>query len=130
MGAEKQYNLFFLNDYFDNEMNAILPILQMYLEETPKELELIERSLLRNDAAAAKAGTHKIKTNISMLSIRDQSSFVDDMHQLPVSGKVQDAVLEQFDIFKANVLEALRQIRSDFFEREDNATGSVSTHDC
>lgn len=128
MGEEKQYDLFFLNDYFDNELEAILPILQMYLEETPKELEQIESCLLRNDAAAAKAGTHKIKTNIAMLSIRDHSSFVEDMHQLSVTDDINNAVHDQFNVFKANVKEALQQIRVDFFEREDNATGSVSEH--
>lgn len=129
MGEEKQYNLFFLNDYFDNEMDAILPILQMYLEETPKELEHIETCLLRNDAAAAKAGTHKIKTNISMLSIHDNSSFVDDMHHLSATDNIGNAVHDQFAVFKANVKVALQQIRKDYFEREDDTTGFVSEHD-
>ncbi|MEP7127793.1 MAG: hypothetical protein ABI729_02950 [Chitinophagales bacterium] len=126
MTEERQYNLFFLNDYFNNEMEAILPILQMYLEETPKELANIEKCLLHNDVEAAKAATHKIKTNVSMLSIRDQSSFVYDMHSLNAGDNIDYSIKEQFALFNATVMEALHQIRIDFFEKEDNAPDAGS----
>ncbi|MBK9731442.1 MAG: Hpt domain-containing protein [Chitinophagaceae bacterium] len=126
MTEERQYNLFFLNDYFNNEMEAILPILQMYLEETPKELANIEKCLLLNDVDAAKAATHKIKTNISMLSIRDQSSFVYVMHSLNAGDSIDSSVKKEFALFSTTVMKALHQIRIDFFEREDNAPDAGS----
>lgn len=119
MPAEKQYDLFFLNDYFDNDMVAIYPILKMYLEETPKELESIEKYLVGNNPAAAKAATHKIKTNVSMLSIRDRSTFVNDMHLLGAGTDISPAIMEQFVIFKATVLGALLEMRTDYFEKQD-----------
>ncbi|MEO6166629.1 MAG: hypothetical protein ABIO46_10725 [Chitinophagales bacterium] len=121
MDAERQYDLFFLNDYFDNDLESILPILKMYLEETPKELASIESCLIRNDIAAAKAATHKIKTNVSMLSIRDQSSFINDMHLLNVDGSIPAAIKDQFAIFKGTIMAVMQEIRRDFFEKEDAA---------
>lgn len=115
MARPKQYNLYFLNDYFENDMESILPILKMYLAETPKELSAIEAALQRNDASAAKAGTHKIKTNIAMLGIVDQSSFVEEMHLLRHTDNVSEMVLGQFKIFSKNITEALEQMRHDFF---------------
>lgn len=117
MASEKHYNLFFLNDYFDNDLSAILPILEMYIEETPKELAAIENSLIKNDAATSKAITHKIKTNISMLGILDQSTFINDMHLMKVTDNVQDAAIEQFKLFKATIMQALVEIREDFFTK-------------
>lgn len=123
MAAEKQYSLFFLNDYFDNDIEAILPILKMYLEETPKELLNIENCLRRGDTASAKAGTHKIKTNISMLSIRDQSSFVHDMHLLPAAEIISVSIMDKFEVFKSTVEEALTEIKYDYFETDPHKTG-------
>lgn len=114
MPEGKQYDLYFLNDYFDNDMQAIYPILKMYLEETPKELSTIESCLQNNNPAAAKAATHKIKTNISMLSIRDQSNFVNDMHHLNVTEEISDGIRLQFRDFKSTVLSALQEMKSDF----------------
>lgn len=126
MAEERQYDLFFLNDYFDNDLVSILPILKMYLEETPKELDSIESCLLRHDTAAAKAATHKIKTNVSMLSIRDRSSFISDMHLLNTTDRIPPSIKEQFAIFKATVMAAMQEMRMDYFEKEDRSidTGS------
>ena len=125
MASQKHYDLFFLNDYFDNDLSAILPILEMYLEETPKELAAIENCLIKNDAATSKAITHKIKTNISMLGIHDQSTFINDMYLLHPSDDIQDAVKQQFDLFKASVTQAFNEIREDIFsDRNNGAEGS------
>lgn len=128
MPAEKQYDLYFLNDYFDNDMEAIYPILKMYLEETPKELATIESCLENNNPAAAKAATHKIKTNISMLSIRDQSNFVNAMHLLDAKDAINDTIVLQFRNFKSTVLAALEEMKADFFERQDQGTDSTAPH--
>jgi hypothetical protein len=128
MPEGKQYDLYFLNDYFDNDMQAIYPILKMYLEETPKELEIIESCLQSNNPAAAKAATHKIKTNVSMLSIRDKSNFVNDMHLLDVKDDITEGIRLQFMNFKSIVLSALQEMKSDFFEKQDLGTDNAATH--
>ena len=112
---EKHYDLAFLNDYFDDDVNAILPILTMNLEETPKELLSIQNSLLKNETAAAKAGTHKIKTNVAMMGIHDRSTFVNDMHLMKPTDEITEGVLQQFEQFKEAIGTALQEIREDFF---------------
>jgi len=113
--ADKLYDFAFLKDYFDSDMKLILPVLEMYLQETPKEISKIEESLRRGDAVTAKAGAHKIKTNVAMLGIRDRSTFINDMHLLNPSGMITSLILQQFEQFKTDVASGLSQIREDFF---------------
>ena len=115
--ANKLYDLAFLKDYFDDDTKSILPVLEMYLEETPKEILKFEDSLKRNDTAAAKACAHKIKTNVAMLGIRDTSTFINDMHLLSPAGVITRENRQQFERFKADVTSGLDQIQKDFFRK-------------
>ena len=114
---EKLYNLAFLYDYFYDDGTSILPILTMYLEETPKELLSIQNSLHEKETAAAKAGTHKIKTNVAMMGIRDSSTFVNDMHLMQPADEITNELMQQFEHFKESVTLALQQIQEDFFPK-------------
>ena len=114
--VEKLYDLSFLKDYFNDDVSLIRHFLEMYLEETPKEMAKIEESLDRNDLAGAKAGTHKMKANVAMLGIRDGSTFINDMHLMNPMQSVSDDNRKQFEQFKADVVSGLLQIRKDFFE--------------
>ena len=111
----KKYNLAFLEDYFEENGESILTILKMYLDETPKEIAIIENALLTKNTATAKAVTHKIKANIAMLGIQDKSSFVNDMHRIKNSDVITEDIVQQFEIFKKTVVEALAEVRQDFF---------------
>ncbi len=112
----KKYDLAFLNDYFDNDKSSVAKILEMYLNETPKEISAIEKSILRNEMASAKAITHKIKANVAMLGIHESSTFINDMQLLQPADPITEKISEQFRIFKQEVLSALEEIKADFFE--------------
>ena len=113
----KHYDLSFLKDYFDDDMESIVPILKLYLEETPKELANIESALLKNDAATAKAVTHKIKTNVAMLGILDAGTFINDMHLHLAGDDVNAALIRSFQKFKEAVEQGLVAIQHDFAEK-------------
>jgi HPt (histidine-containing phosphotransfer) domain-containing protein len=112
--VEKKYNIAYLKDYFDDDLASIVNILKMYVEETPKEINNIESWLHDSNIAPAKAATHKIKTNVSMLGISDGSSFINDMHLMKETDPVTDELLAQFEQFKNSVLTALTEIKQDF----------------
>jgi HPt (histidine-containing phosphotransfer) domain-containing protein len=111
----KKYNLAFLEDYFEENGESILTILKMYVDETPKEISIIENALFTKDTATVKAVTHKIKANITMLGIHDKSSFVNDMHRLKSTDAITENIIQQFETFKRTVGEALDEIHRDFF---------------
>jgi HPt (histidine-containing phosphotransfer) domain-containing protein len=115
--VEKRYDLAFLKDYFDDDMEGIVPVLEMYLEETPKELSSIEQSLQNQDTTGAKAVTHKIKTNVAMLGIQDVGTFINDIHALQATDEIDNLIIEQFEYFRQAVMAALNQIRDDFFQK-------------
>src|ERR1041385_1695465 len=77
---ERHYNLDFLKDYYGDDVSAMSVVLKLYLEETPQQVDEIEKYLLNNQIANAKAATHKIKTNLAMLGIVDPAGFVNSMH--------------------------------------------------
>lgn len=112
---EKHYHLDFLKDYYQDDLLSMNVVLKLYLEETPKDLEHIELSLTGNNAAEAKAATHKIKTNIAMLGIKGSAVFLDDMHHLAPDAAITEEILTVFRQFKSEVLKGLNDIKNDYF---------------
>ena len=112
---EKHYDLNFLREYYGEDLDAMKPLLQLYIEETPKEIHNIEKSLSGNDASGAKAATHKVKTNVTMMGIRNTSAFIDAMHKHKADASVSEEVIQLFNPFKAAVLSAVDQLQKDFF---------------
>ena len=95
----------------------MVEILKLYIQETPKDLQLIETSLLENDMGGAKAGTHKIKTNLAMLGIRDPADFMAAMHNFPATAEVTENVMKLFASFKSELMTGLEEMEKDFFHR-------------
>ncbi|MBX7140456.1 MAG: Hpt domain-containing protein [Chitinophagales bacterium] len=112
---EKHYNLEFLNDYYGDDREAMVEILRLYLQETPKDLNNIKTALHTNNAAAAKAATHKIKTNVAMLGMHDPVEFMHEMHLHSAQADVSEKVKKLFVDFEAAILEGLADIKRDFF---------------
>ena len=115
---EKHYNLEFLIDYYGDDRESMRQILQLYLQETPKDLNTIKSALYGNDATAAKAATHKIKTNVAMLGMKDPAGFMNEMHLHSGQSDVSDLVKNLFNDFEAEISRGLRSIESDFFMKE------------
>jgi HPt (histidine-containing phosphotransfer) domain-containing protein len=115
---ERHYNLDFLKDYYGDDMPAMSIVLKLYLEETPKQLEEIEMHLLNKNVAGAKAGTHKIKTNLAMLGIVDPANFINAMHQHAADNNDFEGIMPLFKLFKSELLKGMKDIESDFFSRK------------
>ena len=112
---DKHYDLSFLRDYYAEDLPSMTSILKLYVEETPKNLMEIETCLLNNNAAGAKAATHKIKTNTIMLGMSDPARFIDAMHHHPADAPVKEEALMLFRAFKTEVMKGLKDIEADFF---------------
>jgi len=115
---EKHYNLGFLKDYYGEDVSSMMDVLKLYLEETPKNILEIEQSLLNNNAAGAKAATHKIKTNTVMLGMTDPAGFIDAMHNQSSESAVKEELLMLFKAFKTEVMKGLNDIEEDFFRHK------------
>ncbi|MBA3648494.1 MAG: Hpt domain-containing protein [Chitinophagales bacterium] len=112
---KKKYHLDFLIDYYHDDTESMKTILELYLKETPKEIVSIEKALAQKDIATAKATTHKIKTNIAMLGIKETDAFVNAMHLIEPGDKISGDILKLFTGFQENIKAALAEIKSDFF---------------
>jgi HPt (histidine-containing phosphotransfer) domain-containing protein len=115
--VEKKYDLEFLKDYYGDDQEAMVEILQLYLQETPRDLSNIKTALHTNHAAAAKAATHKIKTNVAMLGMKDPVDFMLEMHLHSAQADVSDKVKKLFVEFEAAIMQGLSEIEKDYFPR-------------
>ena len=115
---ERHYNLDFLKDYYGDDLSAMSVVLKLYLEETPQQVDEIEKCLLNNQIAGAKAATHKIKTNLAMLGIVDPAGFVNSMHLYSANDNEQEKLLMLFKLFKSEVQRAMIDIEQDFFSTQ------------
>ena len=114
--VEKHYNLEFLKDYYGDDREAMQEILKLYLQETPRDLNKIKTALNENNAAVAKAATHKIKTNVAMLGMKDPVGFMNEMHLLSAQEDVSDKVKELYSGFETEIFRGLSDIENDFFK--------------
>jgi len=115
---EKHYNLEFLKDYYGDDRESMSEILKLYLQETPEDLQNIRVALYGNNASAAKAATHKIKTNVAMLGLKDPVDFMNAMHLHPANADVSDEVKMLFNDFEAEIQKGLKDMEQDFFGRK------------
>jgi len=79
-------------------------------------LDKIKTALNENNAAVAKAATHKIKTNVAMLGMRDPVGFMNEMHLLSTQEDVSDKVKELYIGFETEIFRGLSDIENDFFK--------------
>jgi HPt (histidine-containing phosphotransfer) domain-containing protein len=115
--VEKHYNLEFLKDYYGDDQTAMQEILKLYLEETPKDLQNIKSALYENNAAVSKAATHKIKTNVAMLGMKDPVGFMNEMHLHSAKTDVSEKVKTLFKDFEAEIMNGLSEIEQDYFPK-------------
>jgi len=113
--VEKHYNLEFLRDYYGDDDVSMQEILRLYLLETPKDLENIKSALNENNAAGAKSATHKIKTNVAMLGMKDPVGFMNEMHLHSANSDVSDKVKTLFKDFESEISAGLDEIEGDYF---------------
>ena len=105
----------FLSDYYGSDKVAMLTILKLYLQETPKDIASITGYLNSDNSLAAKEATHKMKTNVAMLGIADPADFITSVHFLSATEKVPEEIKLKFNAFRNEVLAALQEIERDYF---------------
>ncbi len=112
---EKRYNLSYLFDYYGQDSDALKDILQLYLEETPKQLDHIESMLKQCNAAAIKEILHKMRVNLMVLGIAPYGGFAECIQQLSEDQAVPQEAELLFRLFRSDVESALHQIKEDYF---------------
>lgn len=111
--AARNYDLAFLEDYYDHEPTFINNILKLYVQDTPGMLKEMEQAMLDGDWKNFKALAHKIKTNIMMMGIKPVEDFFKTSSAMDVTIMEHPDMHLQFYSFKLTVLNALDQIKAD-----------------
>jgi CheY-like chemotaxis protein/two-component sensor histidine kinase len=111
--TEKYYDLSFLTQYYDNEKEFIQSILALYVKETPSSILQIENALVKKDWSLFKSLTHKIKTNIMMMGIKNAEAFVHDAASIDLKNVDEKKIFSSFPAFKKFALKAIEQIAAE-----------------
>ena len=109
----KYYDLSFLTQYYDGEKEFIQSILALYVKETPSSILQIENALEKKDWAQFKSLTHKIKTNIMMMGIKNAEEFVHAAAAVDLKNVDEQKIISLFPVFKKYALKAIEQIATD-----------------
>ena len=106
-------NLNFATEQYGGDMVFLKTILSMYLTYTPTILADIEKEIASRNIMAAKAATHKIKTDIMMMGI----SGVQDYYTLMSSQNAEHVDFEKtesyFATFKQRVTAGLNELKAE-----------------
>jgi PAS domain S-box-containing protein len=110
---KRNYNLAFLEDYYDHEPGFINNILKLYVQDTPEMLQEMTACISNNDWKQFKALAHKIKTNIMMMGIEPVDEFFKASSAMDPLDTGQASIRLMFQAFKQIVKDALEQIIAD-----------------
>jgi len=110
---KRNYNLTFLEDYYDHEPGFINNILKLYVQDTPEILQEMTDCITNNDWKQFKALAHKIKTNIMMMGIAPVDEFFKASSAMDPIDANQASIQVKFQVFKEIVTDALEQIKAD-----------------
>jgi hypothetical protein len=111
--TSKNFDLAFLEDYYDHEPSFINNILKLYVQDTPAMLDEMAGAIAGKDWKQFKALAHKIKTNIMMMGIKPVDNFFKEASAIDSDNSEHPEMHVTFNRFRNTVLQALEQIKAD-----------------
>jgi HPt (histidine-containing phosphotransfer) domain-containing protein len=84
-------------DLVDGEVELLQELAEMFLEDLPGQIELIQNALATSDAAAVQSVTHQLKSSVGNLGGRAAQEVVRELEDASRENNLVDAN-EQFEI--------------------------------
>lgn len=106
-------NLSFVKEQYGGDDDFLKKLLAMYLDYTPKLISEIENQIEMKDIMAAKAATHKVKTDILMLGISSCQDFFSLMSSQNADHVDFEKTKIAFSDFKNTVTAGLAELKTE-----------------
>lgn len=120
----KEKNISFLNEITsENDFEFFKEMLDVYLQEIPKNISMIKQSVLQKDAEQLKFYVHKIKGTFLTLGITEFMNHIKILQDAAINNNIDDEVFKTFTDFSAKTETILEEI-SILKEKYNNITFS------
>lgn len=92
--ANVTLDLKYLKESCDNDMSFVQEMLATFLENTPKDLDLLKKHLVNEDLENVYRTAHKLKASLMMIGLNDQHQLAQDIEGFANAEPVDYAVLK------------------------------------
>ena len=92
------------NDEFVKEM------IEIFIEDTPKELEKITKAINDQDFAAVKRIAHKLKTSVSFMGLNQIVPLLKEMEAKGTAEQEMDAIIKLFSVVENTCSKAIKEL--------------------
>ncbi|UZO80452.1 ATP-binding protein [Aquimarina sp. ERC-38] len=116
VSKQKKYtycNFNFIESTFRNDPNSICSVLQMFMNETPKDFEDLRKYLKAADQIMIKETAHKIKSSYHTFGIYKEAEYLQDLENVTLTESTQPLIMTKY----LNLQDSLPHILKEIEER-------------
>ena len=105
-------NLEFLNELSGGDAKFVSLMLKTYIEETDKELLLLEEAYQNKDRSSIAFWAHKIKTSFYLLGLEQLSAVASNLEQNAKNLQLSlDKLQEELSYISSNAADSIKQAK-------------------
>lgn len=109
-----QYNLKKVYDISDNDTKFVQQIINLFLEEVPKEIKIIKNNIAIKDFTTVHTSANKIKPSLDLLGMNlAYDENIEIMKWAKAQGKKKE-IQQTFKSLQEHVNLAVKEIKKDF----------------
>ncbi|MGS2740147.1 Hpt domain-containing protein [Sinomicrobium sp. M5D2P17] len=108
------YSLKKLEELSDGDRDFIASVVSVFIEETPSDMEELERAVQEEDFDAIYRHAHKIKPNADLLGMEETTSLIRTLETQAKEHADISGIKEMYTEVKEQVEEVIRELKTDF----------------
>ncbi|WP_025743021.1 response regulator [Aquimarina pacifica] len=103
-------DLSFLRKTFDNDKETIQSVLEMFIEETPKDYEKLKKAISESDLNTTKGLAHKLKSSFRTIGLQNESSILERIENFCTEKDKHETLHQYFSQLDDSYLQILKEI--------------------
>ncbi len=114
--SNEYFDLSFLLEIADGSMEFLVESIDMFLQQTPELMGVIDNAIAGQDMAGAAGAAHKLKPNLGFFGMLGGQTLLQEIEALAKQGGEQALIVAKFNDLKSIVtpsLVILQQIRDE-----------------
>ena len=106
----------YLDEILGNDIVVKTEMINLFIQNVPNELDLLEISILQKDVTAIKKAAHHMKSSLSMFDLIDEVAFLEQTERNANELFISPEIKEEFVSFKSNLIEVIEALKVFKFE--------------
>lgn len=117
IAIKKYCDLSFLRKTFDNDNEIIQSVLQIFIEETPKDYEKLKQAISHKNTTVIREISHKLKSSFKTIGLQNEAAILEKIEHLSNKKTELDTLLKHFkelDLYFLEIVTEVKQSIEDF----------------